>query len=289
MKLSIRTKLLGSAGLLLVFMAGIGLLSVVNLAAVDERAIKMETSVVNPIVDLAVARAKANENRAFLSNHILETDPAAKAELERKMTTNAEEIATSLAAVKESLVSDEAKQTMVDLEAALGAYEEARAHTIELSNAGKAAEAYAEVTGEALPAFEGVRDGMTKLFESKDALSASLSEEIASTYESSRTITIVLVVLAILVGLALSFWVARGISRGVKDVQVTLASLTDKCATWLQEGLSRFAQNDLTYEVTPVTAPIERFSSDEIGETARYANKMRDKLIATIGAYNEAR
>ena len=109
---------------------------------------------------------------------------------------------------------------------------------------------------------------------------------------SQSTATLVLVAFVIsslLVGFALALYVSRGIVNGVKGVQTTLASLTDKCATELQEGLTRLSNNDLTYAVTPVTPLIEHFSSDEIGQTAQWTNKMREKLVATIGAYNEAR
>ena len=42
---------------------------------------------------------------------------------------------------------------------------------------------------------------------------------------------------------------ARKIARGVKDVQTTLASLTDRCATELREGLAHLADNDLLRKI----------------------------------------
>ena len=82
---------------------------------------------------------------------------------------------------------------------------------------------------------------------------------------------------------------ARGFARGAKSVQLTVQSLSENCATWLAEGLQRLADNDLTYEITPVTPLIERYSADEIGQTAQLTNALRNKFLAAIEAYNSAR
>ena len=65
---------------------------------------------VEPLAELGTARAKFNENRAFTNNHILETDAAAKAELEGKIEANDAIVDKNLAAVEDSLATDEGKQ-----------------------------------------------------------------------------------------------------------------------------------------------------------------------------------
>jgi methyl-accepting chemotaxis protein len=93
------------------------------------------------------------------------------------------------------------------------------------------------------------------------------------------------VLLAIVAGLILS----NGIVQGVRGVQQTLTSLTDQCATRLGGGLDALARNDLTVDVQAVTPAIERYGTDEIGQTAAVTNRMREKIVACIASYSEAR
>jgi len=111
--------------------------------------------------------------------------------------------------------------------------------------------------------------------------------------ESART-TATLVVfaalgLSIIVSILIALALARSIAGRVKVVQRVLASLTDSCAAWLEEGMTRINASDLTYEIVPTTPLIENVGRDEIGQTALWTNRMRDKLVATVDAYNQAR
>jgi methyl-accepting chemotaxis protein len=102
-------------------------------------------------------------------------------------------------------------------------------------------------------------------------------------------LTLGFVLFAAVVGFALSFWVGRGISRGAQAVQASVTSLADNCATWLAEGLEAIRDNDFTRDITPVTPRIEKYSGDEIGQTAAKTDDLRDKFVASIEAYNAAR
>ena len=103
-----------------------------------------------------------------------------------------------------------------------------------------------------------------------------------------------LVVLALaLTGIVLTLTAAwltgRSIRRGVAEVIDRLEMLRDHCVTDLGEGLRAMADGDLTRGVTPVTPHIQNPSNDEIGDVARAVNTIRDKTVASVGAYNESR
>jgi len=125
-----------------------------------------------------------------------------------------------------------------------------------------------------------------------DEVQASLDKATAdrkSAAALTQTIGLGLGLLAALIGLAIGFWLARGISNGTKAVQLTVTSLAEHCATWLAEGMGRLSDNDLTYAITPVTARIGTYGTDEIGQTAEQTDLLRDRIVAAIGAYNDAR
>jgi methyl-accepting chemotaxis protein len=102
-------------------------------------------------------------------------------------------------------------------------------------------------------------------------------------------VTIGLGLLAAFIGLLLNWFLARQVVHAVHVVEETMDSLATKCATWLADGMLRLSEDDLSYAITPVTPRIEQMGTDEIGELAEHANILRDKVVASIEAYNVAR
>lgn len=94
---------------------------------------------------------------------------------------------------------------------------------------------------------------------------------------------------SILFGLSVAFVMSRSVSRGVKDVQRVLTSLTANCATELENGLRALADKDLTFAVVPVTRPIPSYGHDEIGQTAAVTNELLARLQSTVESYEKAR
>jgi methyl-accepting chemotaxis protein len=259
--MSIRWKLLGSAGLLVALMIAVGLLGIRSLGQVQQLAHELDQTGAKPLAALGTARAKFNENRALLNNHFLEADAGEKQALETKIAENVTTIDASLAAVEPTLETAEGKQLLADLKAALSEYREARVPAFELSNAGKLEEAYALNKSDIRPKTDAVVAAFTGLFESKTALTEHKADQVSDTYQSARTMAIALIIAAALLGFGIAFWIARGVTRGVIGIR--------DAATSLGEG-------DLTVSV-------EAKGRDEIAQSARAFSVMIEKLRETIG------
>jgi methyl-accepting chemotaxis protein len=125
-----------------------------------------------------------------------------------------------------------------------------------------------------------------------DAVGKSIDQATAdesSAASLTQALSLGLGFLAALLGLAIGFVLSRSITRRVKAVQVTVTSLADNCGRQLAEGMACLQNNDLTYQITPVTPRIGRYGADEIGETAAKTDALRDSIVEAIGAYNAAR
>ena len=125
--------------------------------------------------------------------------------------------------------------------------------------------------------------------DSASADAAAIDGQTQATFEQGRLIVIVIFLIPSAVGLGLSVFVSGSIRRGVRAVQATLTSMTDNCATDLEAALGALAHNDLTVEAHAITSPIDRYSGDEIGETAAVTNRMLAKLKSTMESYKTAR
>ncbi|MFN8629145.1 MAG: methyl-accepting chemotaxis protein [Chloroflexota bacterium] len=288
MRLNVRAKLMGLAGLLVMFTVVVGALSVANISAAHDRAVTVDTLVTMPIADLGKARSLFNSNQNLWMDYMVSAD-AERTKILEEIGANETQIQQSLAGVQPNLVEAADKALLADIQAKSTAYQATRDKIKAMSSTATAAEMNQVDTDEGGPLAEAIDSDYATLFANKLAAADSMNADGQAAFESTRLVTIVAILAAVIIGMLVATFLASRMGRGIRDVQTTLASLTDKCATWLEEGLGRLADSDLTYAVTPVTEPIARYGTDEIGQTAEYTNKLRDKLVNTISAYNRAR
>jgi methyl-accepting chemotaxis protein len=121
------------------------------------------------------------------------------------------------------------------------------------------------------------------------AISAATTNSAGSDASSSRTLMLVIALIAILAAGAISFVLARDFSRRIKQLLDGIHSLDSNCVTDLEKGLAAIADGDLTVGVTPVTEPIPTNRADEIGELTRTFNGMVAKTRSSVEAYNTTR
>src|SRR3954447_21121271 len=95
--------------------------------------------------------------------------------------------------------------------------------------------------------------------------------------------------LATLLAAAIVFVVSRGIRRSVAQVLDRLNALEHEDAAALQAALDAVASGDLTHAVVADTPAIDAPGADEIGDIARATNGIRDRLHASVDAYNGMR
>ncbi len=168
------------------------------------------------------------------------------------------------------------------------AYQPLRDNVVALARAGDVAGAKAALTTGAT-ARSAFQDAAANLVSLQDTQAQALDNSNRETASFATTLILGAIALALLIGIAISMVLSRRITNGVKAVQATLTSMTDRCATYLERGLGALANGDLTVEVHPETSPIEKHSGDEIGQTAAVTNAMLGKLQATIESYETAR
>jgi methyl-accepting chemotaxis protein len=288
-RISVRTKLLGSAGILCSLMVLVGVLGIASLERVSSKADSMYDSAVAPLADLGVARALFNENRANVNDHILELPDRERPEIDEAIVANRELIDSHLAAVGRTLESGKSKAAYADLLEQLKTYRASSDTVLALSREDRDVEASEVLDDELEGVANDVATDFKTLYDATVALAKAERAGIDSTATSSRTSAIVIMAIALLIGFGIALWIATGIQRGVKLILARLASLRDNCATDLRHGLEAVATGDLTVIVTPVTPELARTSNDEIGDVAEAVGAIRDSTVASLEAYNNTR
>ncbi len=289
MRLSVRAKLMGVSGLLLAFTAGIGLLAIFNLGGVNTVAHSMYVDRTLPIGQLGlIQQALIDEQRINLRG-ILDAGKAdVFAGLDKEVADDEKLIAEQLTAYKGASHLDSEKAALSSFETAYAQYQKLRDATRDLARTGDKEKAV-PANLEALTAFKAAKSAAAELIKVNTEEAKRLSDQVNSTFESSRLIVIIALLGAVLAGLLISFWISGAIASGVRSVQNVLRSIADSDAAALEGALGALAANDLTVRVTSATTAIEKYGTDEIGQTAAVANTLLARIQATVDSYETAR
>ncbi|MDA0184877.1 methyl-accepting chemotaxis protein [Solirubrobacter phytolaccae] len=289
-RFGLRGKLLAGSAVLLAFTGTVGAFGINDIRSADKSSDALYENSVVPLSQLGTARAKFNENRAFLNNHMLETTAADKAEVEGKITKNAAVIDENLTKVGASLAGNAALEAEYNaLKTDLATYRETRGDVIKLSNAGDQQAAYALNKAQGIPESGKVTADFTQLFDAEVAKAGQTNKDITATASAAVTRALIIIIAAILVGFAMALWFSRRITKTVGEILDRLKMLAENCTTDLANALGRVAHGDLTVEVVPVTPELHRSSNDEIGDVAEAVGAIRNHTVASVNAYNEMR
>jgi methyl-accepting chemotaxis protein len=302
--MNVRMKLLATSSVLLVAALVITGVSIVSLASVDSQAQRAYSDGTVAIDELGAMNAALVDKTAQVAYDIVvppslsqesaqtTSDGQAVVSVQTKIDTaiaaDDATIKANLAAFQKLSLTASEQSQLTTFNTILSVYDVGFARLYSDAKAGNTAAATAEVQG-LVTTSNKLMASLADLTVSARSQAQVLNGQIQSTYEQARLLTIAIFLLAVGMGLVVSFRVAAGIRNGVKVVQAALISMTDDCASELEAGLGGLARCDLSIEVRPTTPPIDRYGSDEIGQTAEVTNRMLAKLRATMESYEVAR
>jgi methyl-accepting chemotaxis protein len=282
-------KLLGVNAAILAIAAAMTLVSLDGVRTVGDASQQLYGKSMVPLRDLAQTRALFNVNRALADEHIIESNPVVKKNIEEHIRANQAQITASVKRIKASAEGREADDVLDTMDNDLRQYDGSRARMLDLSNALKNDEAFAVAANESTPIGNAITDDFDKLFAIKAQQGKAAAVAAKRKADRVRATVFALLLCALGLGGVLSVLVIRGVRRTVADVLDRLASLRERDTTDLRGGLEALERGDLTADVTPTTARITRLPGDELGQIARAVNAVRDNTAASVDSYNASR
>ncbi|MGE3074711.1 MAG: methyl-accepting chemotaxis protein [Dehalococcoidia bacterium] len=136
---------------------------------------------------------------------------------------------------------------------------------------------------------EGVVDLLNQATDISETTASAVESNSSASSRQAILMSSIIGIVAAFIGFTVAYFIAKSIRGGVATVVNRLRSIEGNCITNLQKGITGLAAGDLTIDVRPVTPKIPNHSNDEIGNAAATINLVLDKLVGTIGTYNEAR
>ena len=118
---------------------------------------------------------------------------------------------------------------------------------------------------------------------------AAANASFHSTVSSTRLLIVIATIAGALLAIGVAIWITLALRMRVRRVLSRLQHLRDDDVRGLADGLEAVANGDMTVEVTTSTRPIQRISSDEIGQVSLAVNAIHDTTLVSLDAYNRMR
>jgi methyl-accepting chemotaxis protein len=216
MTLSIRVKLLSLAAVLLAFVALLGFMSIRNLGAVNAKGGSMYNDRVVPVRDLGQARSLLGD----IDSQILRTFATSADEQPMLAAAQTDQAGVDalIKTYEATFLVDAEKRGLTGFHEAWDQYTKVYVQVAQLGAAGRDGEASRLYLDQAAPLYAKVDGQLANLVKVNDQVAKGLNGDIAATYRSSRTLTLALLLGALLLGAGIAWRVAGGIVAGVSQV-----------------------------------------------------------------------
>jgi methyl-accepting chemotaxis protein len=249
-KFSVNLKIFGRVllvtGFLLVALAGVGGYAVYTMRTLNYNTEQLYKNEIATITHLNDIRYNVTINSLNMADHLETLDTNYMDQLEVQIQTRKATIDTLLSDYKRTAVSDEEKKLLAEVETALANYQSVRDEALKLSREGKKEEAQFLHRAQGVAPRDRLLQTITRLSDLCLEKAATIYMDGQRSYVAASQNFVITVAVIVILGLLLSYFTARGMSRPLKSLEKTAGQV---------------AQGDLT-------AKIMIKGRDEIGSLA---------------------
>jgi methyl-accepting chemotaxis protein len=224
--LNIGTKLLSSYIMLSLLAGVIGWVGVTNIKKIADEDRQMYERINVPISELLAISTSFQRVRVNIRDLINAKTPEDRTKFSGRIKELRDELASNCASFEKTIITEEARKLFREMDDARKAYLPLLDRTMQLALAGKSAEANAMLFGDMGKGSRELQTAIEKLSTRKVAQAKQMAANNSATAKSSIQVTITLAAAGMFLAIFLGFFIARIISRPVKE----LAAAADRLA-----------------------------------------------------------
>ena len=279
MALSIRAKLFGGFGIVLVLLAIVGYLGWRNTADFSADVRSLYDDRVQPFQQLSDAREGLFQLRIGTLQYKT-ADPQERQTIRADAQKWQQQIDDGIKAYRSRDLSADEQANLKTFDDAYATMLRLRPQILSLYDAGKTADGDALRNGDAQKAFDQANGALDNLQGIQTKLAKETYDQVTASADSSTRLILIGVAAALAVGLAIAFFVSRAIASGVSQVARTAEHIARTDLPALVQAAEAIARGDLTCSVAVSAEHVAVSSRDEIGAMAAAFNAMIDDLHA---------
>jgi methyl-accepting chemotaxis protein len=292
--LSIRSLLIGLFGVMAVTVGGEGLLALNKIAAVNASVLEIATNWMPSIDAARRLNATAEQYRVYQARHVMATSDAEMVKQEAAIAKSAQAFAEDRKRYESLMTLEEERKSYAMFSSYWDLYQQSVPELIKLSRENRKAEASAFYAGELSRKFTDVRNEFAKLVDINEKGAHAATAAAADNYSAARLLTLAMLAIGILIGLAAMafsfFGIARPIGRitgamgvlagGDTGAEIPFAARRDEIGR-MAAAVQVFKDN----MVRARTLEAEAAAAKEENERARKAqmHKLADEFEAAVG------
>ncbi|MCL4465445.1 MAG: methyl-accepting chemotaxis protein [Chloroflexi bacterium] len=286
MRLTIGNKLTAGFATVLVLMGIVGWLGINGLGTLSGLLEEMYDANLVPVRDIGYAATSFHRMRVNVMEHLLASDPAKMADIESKIGEWDNSLLQRIDKYsKQSSLEPEEKDLLAKFNVAWPAYRADRESVLKLSREGKKQEALVLNDGAVRPKMLAVQDDLDKLIDANEHIAATADKEGTATYESSRLVMLAIIIVALLMGIGIAFFLSRAIAGGLGKLCRAADHLSSTDLPNLVRVADAIADGDLTQQLSIQKQEVDVDSKDEVGDMAAAFNQMAGQIAAAGDAF----
>ncbi|HUO71428.1 MAG TPA: methyl-accepting chemotaxis protein [Solirubrobacteraceae bacterium] len=288
--MSLRSKLLGMAGILIALCAVGGVLAIANLSSSSNLGTDLYQNATVPIIHLQ----SVETNLGNIDTDLLKSFSAraGAAQYAQAFQTDSAALQRDLAAYHSTSLSAGEQAAYNQFVSDLSQYMATGNQVLTLAQKGTPAAvqaANALYFAKASSQNGALDQALGQLVKINDTQAATNAQSIKSNESSSAMTTILILVFSVLAGGLIAWFVSAAIRRSVVTIKERLELVKTKGVERLTGGLQAFAAGDLTQEFEITSTEVTDFAADELGQIQRDVEGVRDAIVEGLEAYNATR
>ena len=285
-KVGIQAKLFGGFGAVLLLLAIVGYIGWNNTVTFSSSFKSMYVDRLQPVVQLGAAAQGLYELRAAGLQYGA-VDALGRAKLKAADDKWLKQIDDRMKAYAATLLVPEERQWLKAWDQTYPAYVQTRQKFLLLYEQGVIGQADTVRDGAAAQLFGKADEAIDRLIDVQERVGAEMNRDLSATADASTKMLLGAIFLAILVGLAVAFLLARGIAGGLASVVATAKVIASADLSALAKEAGAIAQGDLTGSLSISAEEVSIKSGDEVGDLAQAFNLMIAKLKETGIAFGQ--
>ncbi len=286
MRFGIRAKLLGSFGVVLLFLVTVGIFGLVKLRDANEA---IQDLLEGQMASQAAAlRFQANlaQMQVDVRQGILAAGGAAATDWKSSYEEDKQEALAELERLKQLTVRAEGKAKLAAVTQAFEAWAPMSNEVVRLAAQGEPERARELLFSEQnIAALRAINAAADDLVDYRQQRAQAVAQETLAAGDQARTLTIAVMIAALVLSIGIALFVARAITTGVGRMAAATRQIAQDDLPAFVRLAQALAAGDLTQTATVTTQRIAVTSRDEIGEMAADFNRLVDGLQETGAAF----
>jgi len=219
-----------------------------------------------PITDISSANIQAIYHNRSVYDYVIEPEKTGMDTIKKSMDANEEKMGQYFEEYRKTQLTDKEKQLLTKFDEAWALYRDGLTQALSLAYDNRSDEAIILVNGDIANAFQEVDDILTELVKVNASLSEEAYTESDRAYNQSRTFMIIVIIVCVLLGLGLAYFISILISNPIKKIVVEA---------------QKIAQGDLDIDLQVKT-------KDEVGQLSQAFNIMANNVNEVMTNINTA-